>query len=233
MEKIRPLLIKEGASEVGFADLRETELQEKLGYPFGISIAVALNPLSLKGVERGPTKGYHREYERVNKMLDDLSLSGAKLLTDNGFRSKSFAATNEGFVPNLKHTTYLPHKTLSTLSGMGWIGKCALLVTEKYGSAIRLTSILTEYEIEGGVPIKSSNCSSCEECVRSCPGKAPNGKEWSMGKKREEFFDPDACRGSARKLALERTGIHETFCGICIAVCPWTKKYINRVTNDS
>lgn len=63
MEKIKSLLIEEGANEVGFADLRETELQEKLGYPFGISIAVALNPLSLKGVEKGPTKVYHQEYE--------------------------------------------------------------------------------------------------------------------------------------------------------------------------
>ena len=95
MEKIKSLLIKEGASEVGFAGLRETVLQEQLGYPFGISIAVALNPLSLKGVENGPTKLYYQEYERVNKLLDDLSISGAKLLTDNGYRARSFAATNE------------------------------------------------------------------------------------------------------------------------------------------
>lgn len=233
MDVLKSFLLQKGASDVGFADLRNTELFEKLGYPFGISIAVALNPLSLKGVETGPTKVYHREYERANNLLDDLSIIGAKFLINNGHKSKSFAATNEGFIPNVKHTTYLPHKTLSTLSGMGWIGKCALLVTEKYGSAVRLTSILTEYEIESGVPIENSNCATCEECVKSCPGKAPNGKEWSIGMKREEFFDPDACRGSARKLALERTGIHETFCGICIAVCPWTKNYIDRVTNDS
>lgn len=228
MKNLKTLLNKKGASEVGFADLRETELHEKLGYPFGISIVVALNPLSLKDVENGPTKKYHREYERVNNMLDDLSRFGAKLLTDNGYKSKSFAATNEGFVPHLKHTTYLPHKTLSTLSGIGWIGKCALLVTEKYGSAVRLTSILTDYEIESGIPIEKSKCEACVECVKSCPGKAANGNDWSIGMKREEFFDPDACRGSARKLALDRTGIHETFCGICIAVCPWTKKYIDR-----
>lgn len=228
MDELKSLLHQQGASDVGFADLTKTELHEKLGYPFGVSIAVALNPVALQDVENGPTKTYHAEYERVNNLLDDLSIIGANFLIKNGHKSKSFAATNEGFIPNVKHTTNLPHKTLSTLSGIGWIGKCALLVTENYGSAVRLTSILTECELECGTPVKESECDSCFECVDLCPGNAPNGKNWSFGMKREDFFDPDSCRKAARELALRRTGILETFCGICIVSCPYTRRYISK-----
>lgn len=173
MDELKSFLLRKGATEVGFADVRKTDLHEESGYPYGISIAVALNPFSLKDVENGPTKIYHAEYERVNALLDNLSIAGAELLRKNGYDAKSFAATNEGFIPNLKHATYLPHKTLSTLSGIGWIGKCALLVTAKYGSAIRLTSILTDCGLACGTPIRESSCGSCFACVYHCPGKAP------------------------------------------------------------
>jgi epoxyqueuosine reductase QueG len=53
---------------------------------------------------------------------------------------------------------------------------------------------------------------------------------WYRGLARDSFFDPDACREIARKLAKERTGILYTYCGICIANCPYTKEYINRST---
>ena len=143
MDELKSILLQKGASEVGFADLKKTELYNTFGYPFGISIVLALNPITLKDIENGPTKIYHLEYERVNNLLDDLSIIGAKFLNDRGYKFKSFEAktSHEGFIPDIKHTTYLPHKTLATLSGIGWIGKCALLVTQKYGSAIRLNSI--------------------------------------------------------------------------------------------
>ena len=48
--------------------------------------------------------------------------------------------------------TALPHKTIATRAGIGWIGKSALLVTAKYGSAIRLSSILTD------TPIETASC---------------------------------------------------------------------------
>ena len=52
----------------------------------------------------------------------------------------------------------LPHKTVATRAGIGWIGKCALLVTEKYGSAIRLTTVLTDMDLETDQPINGSKC---------------------------------------------------------------------------
>ena len=33
---------------------------------------------------------------------------------------------------------------MATLSGMGWIGKCALLVNDSYGTAVRYITVLTD-----------------------------------------------------------------------------------------
>ena len=226
-EKLKALLMENGADLVGFADLRGTAVHEMLDYPFGVSIAVKYAPAALKDLEHGPTHEYYADYKKINTLLGELSRIGAEFLKSEGYSSRSFQATDEGFIPGLAHTTYLPHKTPATLSGLGWIGKCALLVTEEYGSAVRLTSILTDCALECGVPARDSNCGDCTECVAHCPGKAANGRDWTAGMSREAFYDPDACRTAARVLAVERTGIIGTFCGICIAVCPYTKKYIS------
>lgn len=50
-----------GASLVGFADLREIAIDTRDSYPFGISIAVALNPDIVRGINNGPNSQYYNE----------------------------------------------------------------------------------------------------------------------------------------------------------------------------
>ena len=64
--------------------------------------------------------------------------------------------------------TVLPHKTVATRAGIGWIGKSALLVTEQYGSMIRISSILTDAPLETAVPVRSA-MSIKETVVAYCP----------------------------------------------------------------
>lgn len=63
-------------------------------------------------------------------------------------------------------------------AGLGSYGENGLLVTEKYGSAIRLAGILTDAELELDSPLKTDACDHCMECVTCCPPKAllGNGK---------------------------------------------------------
>jgi len=42
---------------------------------------------------------------------------------------------------------------------------------------------------------------------------------------RDEFYDAFACKKKAVE-STARLGIEGDLCGICIAVCPWTQKYI-------
>lgn len=87
------------------------------------------------------------------------------------------------------YRSVLPHKTVATRAGIGWIGKNCLLVTREYGSAIRLSSLLTDAPLHGNDPIDKSLCGTCHKCVDACPAAALTGKLWHAGTLREELFD--------------------------------------------
>lgn len=223
---VKQHLTARGANLIGFADLDAVPSDKRGGLPRAVAFAVALAPHIVRGIAGGPTSEYYAEYERVNVLLGELSRSLAEMLRQRGFQAVASAATNEGIDPNT-NSTVLPHKTIANLAGLGWIGKCALLVNPEFGSAVRLNRVLTDAPLPSATSIMASRCGDCRACVDACPGRAPTGKEWDPTKSRDEFFDAFACRLAAREMAQRRTGIADTFCGICIAACPWTKRYIN------
>ena len=226
-EGLRSLLITTGASMVGFADLRQTSPDIRGKYDTGISIAVALNPLIVSGIQDGPTSEYYEEYNRANSLLDRLGHMAARYLIEHGEKVEWLAAT-ESLIDAETLATPLPHKTAATRAGLGWIGKCALLVTREYGSAVRITTVLTDAPIATGQPVNNQLCGKCTACVDACPGRAPSGRNWEVNLHRDSFFDAFACRQAAHKLARENIGVDNSICGRCIVVCPWTKKYLNR-----
>ncbi|MHC4334869.1 MAG: epoxyqueuosine reductase, partial [Planctomycetota bacterium] len=70
--QIKAKLIKEGASLVGFADVRGLPADVRCSMDFGISIAVALDASIINDISEGPTKSYFEEYERANEFLSGL-----------------------------------------------------------------------------------------------------------------------------------------------------------------
>jgi epoxyqueuosine reductase QueG len=227
--QIKRELIKKGASLVGFADLNQLPANIRGSKRFAISIAVALDPTIIASIHKGPTKEYCSEYRRANALLSELADYAAKMIRNLGYRAIPKAPTNVGIDPQTQ-STILPHKTVATRAGLGWIGKCALLVTREYGAAIRLTTVLTDAELETGTPTDQSFCGDCLSCVKLCPGDAPSGKNWSVNLQRDSFFDAFACKKAACEQAITRMGIDDTICGICISVCPWTIKYVDQET---
>lgn len=97
---------------------------------------------------------------------------------------KATAQTSTYVTSNDNLATNIPHKTISTRSGLGWIGKCALLVTPEYGSAVRISSILTDMPLESNTAIDNSKCGNCSKCVDSCPARAISGHLWNIGTNR-------------------------------------------------
>lgn len=65
-------------------------------------------------------------------------------------------------------STALPERYLAALSGIGFIGKNNMLITEKYGSYIFLGEIITDLIIEEDKPINKS-CGPCNLCIEACP----------------------------------------------------------------
>ena len=224
--EISSSLRENGVALVGFADISELPETERHFMNSAITFAVDLDAGIIHGIADGPTLQYHKEYLRVNNLLSKLCESTVTILKKHGIETVSIAPTILK-VDYGSLRTQLPHKTVATRAGLGWIGKSALIITEKYGAAVRLATVLCNIEFETGKPINRSRCGDCIECVIHCPANAITGNHWKAGLKRKEIFNARACYGMAKELS-GGLGIQSTICGICVNVCPWTQKYIKR-----
>ena len=224
--KIKTELLRLGADIVGFGELDELPDNVREGMPVGISVAARYPKEVIRGIAELPTQEYREWYDKLNMLLDAIVTSGAEIIREMGYRA--VAQTRE-YVGNgeSEDNTTLPHKTVATRAGIGWIGKSALLVTDQYGSAIRLSSILTDAPFYTALPINKSRCGDCMVCAKACPAGAVSGKLWEVGLYRDEFFNPVKCRKTAKERAKLGFDGDITICGKCIEVCPHTQRYIN------
>ncbi len=230
-DNLTQLLMHKGASLVGFADLSMLPEEPRMDMDCAVWIAVALDPRVVDDITGGPTKFYEIEYLEKNELLKELCREAVKILRGWGFEAIPRAATGED-IDWIDLQTPLPHKTVATRAGMGWIGKCGLLVNKEYGSAIRMAVVLTDASLEGEeVPIGASYCGDCMACVQHCPANAPTGEDWIKGLDREEYYDAFSCHEHILQVTKEK-GIRSKICGICIAVCPYTKKYVKKALSS-
>lgn len=229
--KLRESLLEKGASLVGYADVSVLAHEAVIGFKNAVSIAVALNPSIIRKISKGPTTNYYQEYNRANNLLADLCGHAADILISQGHKAVALEPTIK-VVDLSKIDANLPHKTVATKAGLGWIGKSALLITKEYGPAIRLASVLTDADLDTAEPIEQSMCGDCHDCVDHCPAKAIKGNNWQLGSSRDSIYNAFACCETAINLSTQ-AGIHSpigrvVICGICINVCPWTQKYISQ-----
>ena len=169
-QELTDLLFQEGARLVGVADL-ENKSQAVL--PVGIAVAIPLPAAIIHSLIHFPTKEYYDVYQEYNQRLNQIVLAGERYLHARGFRAQ--ANTTDRVQTDEKYCTHLPHKTVATRAGLGWIGKSCLLVTPEFGSAVRLSSLLTDAPFVCRDPVLESRCGTCSACVNSCPGNALKG----------------------------------------------------------
>ncbi len=236
---IESLLFANGASMVGFAridglygtaDLTEsrsfdsvTEPFDLPNYQYGISIILAYPKVVIKSISNSPTMDYYNAYQSLNNKLDQLAILCAEYIKENGYNTypQTVSSTKEYGI----YQTKMPHKTVAINAGLGWIGKSALFVTEKYGSAVRLTSVLTDAPLDYNKSIMQPKCGRCMICTDSCPGKAIIGRTWDPELVRDDLLNAIVCRKKARELSLKYLDKQITLCGKCVEVCPYTRQY--------
>ncbi|GHU71300.1 iron-sulfur cluster-binding protein [Clostridia bacterium] len=213
-----------GADLIGFGDITELPSEVRHGLPVGISIGVSMPCETVRDISEAPTLEYWGYYHSGQKALDDISETGAEYIRSLGYSAVAMTKPNIKFVGARR--TELPHKTIATRAGLGWIGKSCMLATEQYGTAVWFASILSDAPLQTAMPINESKCGSCAVCKDACPAQAISGKLWNVGLDREDFFDHDKCAVIARQRANEIIGVDYPLCGKCIAVCPRTRRYL-------
>lgn len=224
MDSLQKYLLTAGADIVGYADLSQLDSDCRSNLPFGISIGMAMNFDIVKEIPYNTViREYGEEYDRLNDKLDELCVLTGEYITDRGFQV--ITQTTDFIRRHNPGRARLPHKTVAALSGLGWISKSSLLITPQFGSALRLTSVLTDMPLRTSPSEYLCKCGNCTLCVDACPGHAIKDKSWDISTDRDELINLSACREITLSRGKE-IGRNNGTCGICVAVCPYTKKHL-------
>jgi len=61
-------------------------------------------------------------------------------------------------------------------AGLGSYGENGLLVTKEFGSAIRISGLVTLAGLEANSPVSEDTCDHCMRCIEACPASALAGE---------------------------------------------------------
>ncbi|MEE9146811.1 MAG: 4Fe-4S dicluster domain-containing protein [Candidatus Tectomicrobia bacterium] len=101
--------------------------------------------------------------------------------------------------------------------GFGELGKHGSIINRTYGSSFRLACVLTDMPLVADAPETfgvDAFCLRCQLCTRECPPEAIFDTKHMVRGDLKWYVDFDKCVPY----------FNETYgCGICIAVCPWSR----------
>lgn len=221
-EEMKKKILKSGASLVGFSDLSGLVPEKWSLLKTGVSVAVQLSNAIIDEIKNGPTLTYAYHYRTTNQILDSIATKASHFIQSWGYQALPVPASQIVDVGELRGL--ISHKMVATRAGLGWIGKSALLITEKYGPRMRFVSVLTDAPIRASKPISESRCGDCMLCVKVCPARALKGQNWTLNAKREDLMEVSLCHEVTSR---NKEIFGEKICGMCISVCPFgrTKRF--------
>lgn len=175
-------------------------------------------------LNRGPVFGlpktrneYVLEFEQANHTLNTLAHRGVRYLEKKGCLSIAVPAT-ASIGDGARLAGDISHKHAAAAAGLGVFGLNNLLITPQYGNRLRLATIVTEAELEPGVPMDESPCNNCGKCVRNCPANALDGAEELNNPQQGWRINKEKCY---HYIFVQLGGKR---CGMCIASCPISAK---------
>ena len=198
--EIEGLLKAGGASLVGFCKLDESPIKNQPNLRYAVSIAYKLSDAVLKTIEERPTLSYFQHYRAVNAKLDSLVLDVIRFIENAGYNAFPVAASQSTNDDKSAYRGVFAHKTAACLSGIGYIGKNALLITEEFGSKVRLATVLTDMEVERQRPINQLGCGECQICKKACPAGAISGINYCVAMPRDDFFSAEKCSNNMKRI---------------------------------
>jgi reductive dehalogenase len=115
------------------------------------------------------------------------------------------------------------------MSGLGETCRTMHLITPEYGQTERIFCAITDLPLAPGKPVDFGAfnfCKTCKKCADFCPARAiPNSTEpeWTPN----AFYHRSGLKTWYRNEAQCRSYMFQvdTSCGICAAVCPFSKLY--------
>lgn len=105
--------------------------------------------------------------------------------------------------------------------GLGELSRAGYLLTKEYGLGVRISVVTTDMQLAHDQPVDigvQSFCEQCLICADECPsGAIPFGEKTIHNGLLKWKLDEKKC--------YSYWHVNGTDCGICMAVCPWTKPH--------
>jgi ferredoxin len=199
------------ADDVGIAPMDPLYVFE--GYsiddPWVIVLALAHNYERLKQVPSDETNGVGvtdigDQYARGTRA----SYALANWIRSQGYHAQAYPG------PMADALLLIPP---AIASGLGELGKHGSMISRHFGSGVRLAGVTTDMPLVATAPDRfgaDEFCMSCQICTRECPPDAIDDEKQMVRGVERWYVDFDKCIPYFAESAS---------CGICIAVCPWTR----------
>ncbi len=104
-------------------------------------------------------------------------------------------------------------------AGLGELGRCGFLLNREFGNCLRLATVTTDLPLAPDRPVDigvQRFCERCVVCAKACPaGAIPEGPKVAVRGVRKWQLDVERCFRHWHEVQSD--------CGICIAVCPWSR----------
>lgn len=204
-----------GADLVGFCAYENPPAKLTPTLTHAVSIAVKLSDAVLSTIDNAPSFAYFQHYRTANTLLDQIAFRIARKIEEYGFSALPVAASQSQGKDN-PYCGIVPHKTAAVLSGLGFVGKSGLFLSEAFGSKVRLATVLTDMPVLAELPVIENGCGGCNICQKACPAGAIYGELPNTDGTRN--FDAEKC-SKYMKEHFQDIG-RGSVCGICVKVCP-------------
>lgn len=191
----------------------------------GVSVAIPLPRHVVRDLQTAPTAEYYQLYHDLNGQLDGIVEAGAAFLREQGYEAR---ANTTKTVRQDESWRTPPPQDRGHPGGAG--------VDRQELSAGHAGVRRGHPPVQSGdqrplpvsEPVAESRCGECRICADRCPARALTGKLWQAGMAREELFQREICKQTQEDRMERATGIRADLCGMCFAVCPYTRRYLDR-----
>jgi epoxyqueuosine reductase len=241
---LRAALRHFGAATVGFIELNEntrkliyaidpdgkeviftddemaSETDEARFVPNNCKYAIVFTvQMSQETMRRSPTMLGSQTTSLAYKRAETIQASAQEFLRGLGYQCLGEASTNAlGISP-----------AMGVLAGLGEMSRLNRMITPEFGPMVRVFKLLTDLPVALDKPIDAGImefCKRCKKCAEACPSESLSFDDepswepvggWGNRGHKAYFEDATTCLAYWR----EQAG---TNCGICFAVCPFSKK---------
>lgn len=225
-QKIEDAARESGSGLVGFADL--SPLKGMLAgdattfeFPCAVTFAVEIPKDAARASLDKPSEEMRSAYKMCNKKLKEAGERIVQLLIAEGYKARFIDPAQRVNLEKLLGP--ISQKAIASLSGMGWIGKNGLLITESYGPRQRMGAVLTDMPVTREAKLVDNQCGTCTACIDHCAMKVLKGPDFKHHPGSRDLVIDWAKCGVYEARLIGDGSRPEMACGRCISVCPFSK----------